>query len=111
MEHKCTGCGGCCSSLLPVSIKEIRQIQKYIKTNKIKPKRAIGLLDCPFFDISRPKDKCLIYPVRPWICKVFYCDGVVADRKAMRQTRLPVNMQEVFPAEGDVENEQLGTKE
>ena len=92
----CTGCGGCCSSLLPVSKTEIKDIRKYIKKHNIKPVKALGMLDCPFCDITKSKDKCLIYPVRPWICQVFNCHGITAEKRAVRKARMVVNMQEVF---------------
>lgn len=97
-QHKCTGCGVCCSCLLPVSKNEIRIIRKYIKQHKIKPLHNLGMLDCPFFDSNKSEHKCLIYPVRPWICKVFYCDFIEAGRAGLMQARTPVNMQEIFPA-------------
>ena len=76
----CSNCGECCSSLLPVSDDEIKQIRQYIKSHNIKPKpRARGPvikrmidLTCPFLDVSK-EQKCMIYEVRPLICKKFTC--------------------------------------
>lgn len=75
---KCSNCGECCSNYLPLSEHEIVVIKKYIETHGIKEVvRATPLLHvadimCPFrSDIGK---KCLIYPVRPNICKRFKCD-------------------------------------
>ena len=95
-EHTCTGCGQCCSSLLPVSETEIDTIKKYIKEHRIKPLQKLGPLDCPFFDGSRGNRKCIIYPVRPLICREFYCDFIKINPEELRQARKLVNMQEVF---------------
>lgn len=78
---KCTGCGNCCSNLLPMTDKEIRIIKKYIKRNGIKEcKHILPLatptidMTCPFLDDNRYCEKCMIYEVRPRICRNFICD-------------------------------------
>lgn len=78
---KCTGCGGCCSNLLPMTDEEIRIISKYIKSHGIKEqKRLLPTVNpnidmtCPFLDNSKKCDKCTIYEVRPRICREFICD-------------------------------------
>ena len=75
---KCSNCGNCCSNFLPMSDAEINIVKKYIKENYIvEQKRVIPLVDpsldltCPFR--SEKERKCLIYPVRPAICRVFMC--------------------------------------
>ena len=77
-DGKCIGCGKCCSNILPLSSKDIKDIRRFIEKRKIKPKiHGAGMVSstdmtCPFRDdIER---KCTIYPVRPRICKVFKCD-------------------------------------
>lgn len=78
-DGECSKCGNCCSALLPISKKEIKDIKRYVKKKRIKPvNHRIALmpcidLTCPFLDNTKD-DKCLIYPVRPSICKVFRCD-------------------------------------
>ena len=81
---KCTGCGSCCSNLLPLTQNEIESIHKYIRQHNIKERRQISPaaasvmnLNCPFLDISRRDKKCTIYPVRPGICREFICDSTI----------------------------------
>lgn len=71
--EKCSKCGECCTNLLPVCQEEIDIIQKYVIKNKIRPQKQMlvmrNTLTCPYYDGK----KCLIYEVRPLICKEFYC--------------------------------------
>lgn len=70
---QCSKCGECCSNILPVSQEEVNKIQKYVIKNNIKPQTQMlvmqNRLACPYYDGK----KCLIYEVRPLICKEFYC--------------------------------------
>ena len=79
VNGECSQCGACCSNLLPVSSKEVKEIHRYVKKHHIpEQKRFAPLVDevldltCPF----RPETekKCLIYSVRPQICRSFRCD-------------------------------------
>lgn len=77
----CTGCGQCCSDLLPMTEQEIEKIRNYVKKNHIKAHNHGNFLSdkrldmvCPFMDASKTKDKCDIYPVRPMICRYFVCN-------------------------------------
>ena len=100
---KCSGCGQCCSDLLPLSKKEIEIIRKYIHTHQIKrqqhkmpfAKAADFDLCCPFMDISKEK-KCTIYEVRPQICKSFLCCRKDFDNELLNDDRFPVIMSETF---------------
>lgn len=69
----CSKCGECCTNLLPISQKELDTIQKYVIENKIRPQTQIlvmqNRLTCPYYNGK----KCLIYEVRPLICKEFFC--------------------------------------
>lgn len=71
----CSRCGGCCSAFLPLFKEDITKIKKYLLVHDIKPEHnsthdTIDML-CPFLS----NDKlCLIYDVRPLICRVFKCD-------------------------------------
>ena len=73
---KCSNCGQCCSDLLPLSEREVRDIKAYMKKHPIKEQRhnaATGVdLTCPFRD-ERTR-KCLIYNVRPAVCRTFVCN-------------------------------------
>ena len=80
-NDKCSGCGACCSDLLPITNKEINQIHRYIKKHNIK-RQSHGVfalakpgydMVCPFMDDSKRNHKCTIYEVRPMICRDFIC--------------------------------------
>ncbi len=101
---ECSNCGGCCSALLPVSDDEIKQIRQYIKSNHIKPKSGVRApminpmidLTCPFLDVSK-EQKCMIYEVRPLICRKFTCskDKPSWSMDELKGRKLK-NMREVF---------------
>lgn len=71
---KCSKCGECCSPFLPICQDELNIIQKYIIDNNIKPQTQVMVMQnrlaCPYYNGK----KCLIYEVRPLICKEFYCN-------------------------------------
>lgn len=73
---KCSNCGRCCANGLPLSETEVKRIKAYIKKHNIKEQRhnvAVGVdMTCPFRD-ERNK-KCLIYEIRPAICREFMCN-------------------------------------
>ena len=70
---ECSKCGECCTNLLPISQNELDIIQRYVIEHKIRPQTHMlvmqNRLSCPYYDGK----KCLIYEVRPLICKEFYC--------------------------------------
>ena len=83
----CSNCGECCSSVLPWTKEEIEIVKKYYKEhteihkkvksnciplkNKVTRKYDVNL-QCPFRD--RENKKCMIYEVRPEICRRFKCN-------------------------------------
>ena len=73
---KCSNCGECCSDLLRLSKYEISIIKRYIKKHNIKEQRHNAMvgydMTCPFRDEANKR--CLIYNVRPQICKSFMCN-------------------------------------
>lgn len=92
---KCSKCGECCSNFLPVSQSEINKIQKYVIANKIRPQSQMlvmrNTLTCPYYNGK----KCLIYEVRPLICKEFYCykkPDIEMAKKFQNEKYIPVNM-------------------
>ena len=81
VNGKCVGCGNCCTELLPMTLKEVETIRKYVKEHKIKPYSEIFFeyngapstnLMCPFRDLETKT--CRIYDVRPNICRKFKCN-------------------------------------
>ena len=72
----CSCCGSCCTEFLPVTRKEVENIFKYLRTHDIKEqypyKEGKDLyVSCPF--CSEETHKCLIYEVRPKVCRRFIC--------------------------------------
>lgn len=95
INGKCSKCGECCSNFLPVSQSEVNKIQKYVIENKIRPQKQMlvmrNTLTCPYFNGK----KCLIYEVRPLICKEFYCykkPDIELVKKFMKEEHFPVDM-------------------
>lgn len=79
VKGECSNCGSCCSNTLPISAKETKTIERYIRKHGIKEqKRVLPTADdyvdmsCPFR--SETEKACLIYPVRPAVCREFRCD-------------------------------------
>ena len=76
VNGKCSNCGQCCSNCLPLSDAEVTRIKAYIKKHKIKEQRhnaMVGVdMTCPFRD--ERNRKCLIYEIRPDICRQFMCN-------------------------------------
>ena len=75
---KCSNCGNCCSNFLPMTKAEINTIKKYIEEHGIREQILVAPTADPKIDLTCPfrseaEKKCLIYPVRPVICKVFMC--------------------------------------
>ena len=103
---KCTGCGKCCSNILPMTEKEIVVIRRYIKKRDIKECRhgiplANPILDmtCPFLNTDKKAEKCTIYSVRPAICRCFICSephGALKHKELWHGVRLPVNARATF---------------
>ena len=95
---KCSKCGECCSPFLPVCQEEIDTIQKYVIENNIKANKTMlimqNTLKCPYHDGK----KCMIYEVRPLICKEFYCykkpDAKMIE-KFVDKEYIPVNLWEI----------------
>lgn len=107
---KCSGCGNCCSDLLPVTDEELEVIRKYVKKHRIKsqvPKVVNGVyLMCPF----RSTKGCVIYEVRPQICKSFVCNKPIPTLEEAKRLAFikaggkPVSMKwEIFKDPQDLE--------
>lgn len=76
-DGKCSGCGSCCTALLPMTDYELIQLKKYVKENNIEVchhggENCIDMI-CPFCDLAKEKDKCRIYEVRPRVCRTYIC--------------------------------------
>lgn len=103
-DGKCSGCGNCCSNLLPMSRKEVATIHRYIKKHRVEEcvhlpptKESVHDMTCPFRDNG--KSICTVYEVRPEICKQFICDSekrVKHNRELLKQTRNIINVRSEF---------------
>ena len=102
-DGKCSNCGNCCSNILPMSNKEAKSIYHYVKKHHIKPVMhgALAHADevydgtCPFRDDGQ--EKCLIYPVRPFICRAFTCNKFANSEKCRTTKKLDVvDMRKTF---------------
>lgn len=102
INGKCSGCGSCCTDFLPVSTYDISRIKSYVKKHKIKEQRVnitSGFdLTCPFRDNANRK--CLIYDVRPEICRSFKCDfdkdTLIDNRNRLCKQNTVVSFRKVF---------------
>ena len=99
---KCSNCGACCSNLLPVSMKEIETIRKYIREHGVTeavngvPFNATINMVCPFMDTSKEL-KCKIYEVRPKICRFFMCNKKPDfDELVEMADAVPINIRNTF---------------
>lgn len=88
-DGECSSCGQRCSRFLPVSAKEVKVIKRYIQKHHIKEQKHFipvsGPTDdwtCPFR--SEKERKCMIYEVRPAICRDFRCDKPAKKIKAKK---------------------------
>lgn len=76
INNRCSNCGECCTTFLPITKKEYYTIQKYLYEHpEITNERHIVGNDmhvlCPFRD--RVNKRCKIYEVRPYVCRQFLC--------------------------------------
>lgn len=101
----CSNCGNCCGNILPISAKEIKVIRRYIQKHRIKEQvrnyptaKPIIDMQCPFRDDTGKR--CLIYSVRPMICRDFRCDKprkkIEADKSMYHRKYDLVDMRAVF---------------
>lgn len=95
---KCSKCGECCSCFLPICQEELDIIQEYVIKNNIKPQTQMLVMQnrlcCPYYNGK----KCLIYEVRPLICKEFYCNkkmDIETAKKFKDKEYISVNMWEI----------------
>ena len=97
---KCSDCGSCCSALLSVTRKEIKLMKRYVKAHRIRAEENGDGSSCPFR--NEKERQCMIYPVRPQICRSFRCDRLAENPEAGKgdfstdAEYLHVNMREVF---------------
>lgn len=105
VDGECSNCGQCCSNFLPISAKEIKAIHRYIRKHDIKEQRTCWPTVEPVTDFTCPfrsdnERKCLVYEVRPLICRDFQCDkprkGIWAERDLLQSKYGVVDMRAEF---------------
>ena len=78
---ECSRCGACCTPFLPMTKSEVKVVKEYLKKNPQIRERALNqpffkgnnvYVRCCFYDDE--KKECMIYPVRPFICRAYKCD-------------------------------------
>ncbi|MFD2371510.1 YkgJ family cysteine cluster protein [Brevibacillus sp. GCM10020057] len=95
----CQGCKGLCCGPVPITEKERRKIQKYVKAmpRKIRfdlenQQRLFGT--CMFYDLQA--DRCGIHEARPEICRNFgYHEDLVCFRKPELATKAKIIRREL----------------
>lgn len=83
VDGNCSGCGSCCADILPMTRAEIDAIRKYVRAHGIKARSHIGPAikfdaTCPFRD--NLTKSCVIYDLRPSICRVYTCNHGKIDK-------------------------------
>lgn len=79
VDNKCSGCGQCCGSILPLSGADIKRLRRFIKKRRITLQQPSALIrvnfwdTCPFLDPNKDKERCIVYPARPEICRLYNC--------------------------------------
>lgn len=104
---KCSGCGNCCTNYLPMTEEEIEQIRSYIRKHGVREcnhrYRFLSDADfsidmtCPFLDMTKGREKCVIYEARPAICREFICrKGSRFDKDKYPEKRMLVDVRGEF---------------
>lgn len=87
VNGKCSGCGACCSTYLPITQKELKVLKAWVKKNRYKPSNSYAPanirgrsldLTCPF--LNKDTGKCDVYDIRPTICREFICNKDISKR-------------------------------
>ena len=101
-NNECSRCGGCCTPFLPMTKSEVKTVREYLKKNPKIKDRALEnpifengkvYVRCCFYDSK--KKECMIYPVRPFICKAYKCnqdDLKIEDNKNFIESKAHYNI-------------------
>ena len=79
INNKCSKCGDCCGLFIPFTKQELQIIKEYVSKHFILPYNRLDKTTntfkahCCFY--NEKDKKCMIYDVRPWVCKDFLCNN------------------------------------
>lgn len=93
---KCSKCGECCGTILPLDQDDIDIMLNYILKNNIFPQKQILVMkqkaQCPYYTGNHEKG-CSIYAARPKICRIFKCDEIPGyEQLLILKDAIPVDM-------------------
>lgn len=97
VDGQCSRCGGCCSSILPVTDRELAEMKAYadragfVPSIPGNPEDDTVYMMCPFLQpktVLTTKRTCAVYDARPEICRSFICSNTNGrtQEEYMRQT-------------------------
>ena len=97
-DGKCSGCGECCTDVLPLTDRELKIIKDYAKAHGLKEHRQAPFFDPGAIDFTCPfrnqiEHRCDIYPVRPKICRSFICSKPLGEAH-MERDRIYIGRRE-----------------
>lgn len=75
---KCSGCGDCCTDLLPLTQKEVDRLREYAIAHDLRAHTQMPFYESGGVDLTCPfrnqiTGKCDVYEVRPHICRLYIC--------------------------------------
>ena len=89
VDGQCSGCGECCTDLLPLTREEVRRLQVYAWKHRLKEHSQAPFFDpgatdltCPFR--NQAEGRCEVYEIRPKICRSFICSKPIEQAKRER---------------------------
>ena len=89
-DGNCSRCGGCCTDFIFISDSEITKIKQFLKKHPVKEQHGAKDFNgripflCPFYDSINKK--CLVYSVRPSVCRMFQCNKSSATLDSIKAT-------------------------
>lgn len=105
INGKCCKCGECCSNILLITQEELDVIQEYVIKYNIKLNKTMLVMAnkiyCPYFDGK----KCLIYEIRPLICREFYCNKLPTPQIAHKMNERENIVIDMWKVAEDIENQ------
>lgn len=94
-NNRCSKCGECCGTVLPIDQKDANKIQEYVVKHNILPQKHLLImtnkLQCPYY--TGKEEGCSIYEARPKICRNFKCNKMPTFQELLNMKDcVPVDM-------------------